>query len=171
MAIDFDVAKLTNDLEEFEMKLESIDVDSVKQRTLKRTAERAAQTVRQLVFESKIKSPANKISPYESGDGPPLATGEAWQVIPDGDQYFIRPHPKVEQRAYVLNFGYNGRIYPEDHEVLRFTVDGQPVFAPSVEGPDAVGYWQAAFKRLEGSDKLQEIAEDELRIEFEEKGL
>jgi len=151
-----------------ELKLEQIDMESVKKRTLKRVAQEMAGMVRQAVFESTIKSPADKISKFEGGDGPPLATNDAWIVTNEGNNYTVRPHPKVRQRAVVLNFGYPGKITPNNSEFLKFQIDGEPVFAKEVDGPEATGYWRVAFNRMKSSGKLEDIAKEELEIEFEE---
>lgn len=169
VAIELSIGEFSEDLQDFQMTLEAIDMESVKENTVRRAAEEMASMVRQAVFESSIKSPASKISPYESGDGPPLATNEAWMVEKDGpNRYTVRPHPQVRQRAVVLNFGYPGEITPKNGEFLRFTVEGEPVYARSVEGPDETGYWQAAYRRMQNSGKIEEIAAEELNREFEE---
>jgi hypothetical protein len=168
MPINYEIGEISDDLEDFRITLRSIDMESVKERTLKRVAQEMSKMVRQAVFESSIKSPADKISPYEGGPGPPLATGDAWIVKKEGANYVVRPHPEVRQRAVVLNFGYPGEITPNNGEFLRFMVEGEPVFARSVSGPEATGYWQAAYQRMENSGKLEDIAGEELRREFEE---
>lgn len=168
VAIEYEIGAISEDLEDFQITLRSVDMESVKERTLKRVAKEMSNMVRQAVFESSIKSPADKISPYEGGDGPPLATGDAWIVAKEGANYTVRPHPEVRQRAVVLNFGYPGEITPNNGEFLKFTVEGQPVWAKSVSGPEATGYWQAAYQRMENSGKLQDIAGEELRKEFDE---
>jgi len=170
MPIDYQLQNIEKDLAQMSTNIQAVDMESVKERTLKRVAEEMSGMVRQAVFESNIRSPASKISPYESGDGPPLATNDAWLVKKTGgNRYSVFPHPEVRQRAMVLNFGYPGMIRPTNAEYLRFTVDGVPVFRKEVEGPDATGYWQAAFQKMQNSDKLQEIANEELEAEFEEK--
>lgn len=170
MGIKLSIGEFSDDLDDFQASLEAIDMESVKERTVKRAAEELAGMVRQAVFESSIKSPASKISPYESGDGPPLATRDAWIVTKEGSSsYSVRPHPKVRQRAVVLNFGYPGKITPKNGEFLKFTVEGEPVWAREVDGPEATGYWQAAIQNMRSSGKLEDIAEEELQKEFEEK--
>jgi len=169
VAIELSIGKFSDDLDDFQATLEAIDMESVKERTVKRAADEMAGMVRQAVFESSIKSPASKISPYESGDGPPLATNDAWIVTKDGaNRYTVRPHPQVRQRAVVLNFGYPGKITPKNGEFLKFTVEGEPVWAREVDGPEATGYWQSAIQRMRNSGKLEEIAAEELNEEFEE---
>jgi len=169
MALEMNIGQFSDDLEDFQITLEAIDMESVKENTVRRAAQEMAGMVRQAVFESSIKSPASKISPYESGDGPAMATSDAWLVEKDGpSSYTVRPHPQVRQRAVVLNFGYPGEITPKNGEFLKFTVEGQPVWARSVDGPDATGYWQAAIQKMRNSGKLEEIAAEELNKEFEE---
>lgn len=144
-------------------------MESVKRRTMKRTAEAAAEMVRQaVVAEDDIKSPASLLSEYDSGPGPSLSWSAAWQVDPVGnDRFVLNPHPKVRQRAIVLNFGYSGDITPNQADVLKFNVNGVPMYRESVSGPDATGYWQAAFQRMRSSDKLERIATGELQREIE----
>lgn len=169
VAIELSIGEFSKDLEDFQMSLEAIDIESVKEKSVRRAAQEMAGMVRQAVFESSIRSPADKISPYEGGDGPPLATNEAWLVKKDGaNRYTVQPHPRVRQRAVVLNFGYPGEITPKNSEFLVFEVEGQPVFAKSVEGPEATGYWQAAYQRMKNSGKFEDIIAEELNEEFEE---
>lgn len=173
MPIEYDIIGIEADSKEFRMSSEAVDMESVKERTLKRIAEKMAGMVRQAVFESSIKSPASKISPYESGDGPALATIKgsqpAWIVKRDSNnRYEVLPHPKVRQRAIVLNYGYPGKIEPKG-DFLRFTVNGIPVFSTEVDGPEKTGYWNAAYRRMENSGELRKIANEELDREFEEK--
>lgn len=169
MPINYNLFEIEEDLEEFLISIKAVDMEVVKEETLRRVAQAMASMVRQMVFESNIRSPADKISPYEGGDGPPLATNEAWKVQKDGNRYTVRPDPRVEQRAVVLNFGYPGMIRPTNADYMRFTVDGVPVFRKEVPGPDETGYWQAAFQRLEQSGKLEKIASEELNEELERK--
>lgn len=169
MPIEYNIAEISEDLDDFQMSLKAIDMESVKENTLERIAEKMAEMVRQAVFGSSIRSPADKISPYEGGDGPPMATRDAWIAQKDGNKWTVTPHPQVRQRAVVLNFGYPGTIRPTDSEYMRFTVNGVPTFRKEVPGPEPTGYWQAAFRRMEQSGKLTEIASEELDEEFEEK--
>lgn len=144
-------------------------MESVKENTAKRTADAMAEIVRQaVVAEDDITSPAMS-SKYSRGDGPPMATGAAWLTEKVGpNRYIVTPHPEVRQRAIVLNFGYPGRITPNNSPVLSFTINGVPVAFESVKGPDATGYWQAAYQRMQQSDKLRRIANDELEGEIED---
>lgn len=170
VAIELSIGEFSEDLEDFEMSLKAIDMETVKRNTVRRAAQEMASMVRQAVFESSINSPADKISPYESGDGPPLATNDAWLVKKESNnEYSVQPKPEVRQRAVVLNFGYPGEITPTDSPFLVFEVNGEPVWAKSVEGPEATGYWQKAYQRMQESGKLEEIAEEELSDEFERK--
>lgn len=170
VAIELSIGEFSEDLEDFEMKLKAIDMETVKRNTVRRAAQEMASMVRQAVFESSIKSPADKISPYEEGDGPPLATNDAWLVKKkSNNEYSVQPKPQVRQRAVVLNFGYPGEITPTDEPFLVFEVNGEPVWAKSVEGPEPTGYWQKAYQRMQESGKLEEIAEEELSDEFDEK--
>lgn len=170
MPIRFESSKIEQDLDEFNLRLEAIDMDSVKRKTLKRTANAMAELVRQaVVAEDDIQSPAGLLSPYESGPGAHMATLDAWHVHEKSSgQWVVEPKPQVRQRATVLNFGYPGMITPNNADALRFTVNGVPVFRESVQGPDRTGYWQAAFRRMEKSDKLRQIANEELDEEITE---
>lgn len=170
MTLDLDVEGLAAELGVLRAQLGAIDEDEVKKETARRIAEEAAKMVRQAVFESSIRSPADKISPYEGGPGPALATSPAWIVEETGkNTYTVSPHPQVRQRAHVLNYGYPGKITPTTADYMRFTVNGVPVFRKEVDGPDPVGYWEAAFRRLEQSGKIEEIAEEVLEEEVDEK--
>lgn len=170
MPIDYGMFEIEEDLDDLLMSVEAVDMESVKEETLRRVAAEMADMVRQAVIEEPdIQSPALN-SPYERGEGPSMATKDAWMVEKRGsNRYTVTPHPLVEQRATVLNFGYPGKIRPTNADYLRFTVNGVPIFRKEVEGPDETGYWQAAFQRLESSDKLEEIAREELSEELEEK--
>lgn len=171
MTLEFSVEDLSSDLIELRSDIEAIDMDAVKKRSTKRFAEEMAEYVRKAVVNSDIQTPGMN-SIYGRGPGPSMSTASAWVVKQDGkNRYSVRPHPKVRQRAIVLNYGYPGRITPNDSEALKFEVKGvpEPVFAKSVSGPDYTGYWQAAMKNLESSGRLEEIANEELEEEVEFK--
>lgn len=169
MPIEFDVQQIQAQISDFEFKLDRVDMESVKEKTMKRTADAMAEMVRQaVVAEDDITSPAMN-SKYSRGSGPPMATSKAWLTEKVGpNRYIVTPHPEVRQRAIVLNFGYPGRITPNTADALRFTIDGVPVYAKSVKGPDPTGYWQAAYQRMQSSDKLKRIANEELEKEIDE---
>jgi len=168
MPIEYNVNSIKEDLNRMSANIEAVDMDSVKERTLKRVAGAMADHVREaVVAEPDITTPALN-SQYEQGPGPNMARRAAWQVRKTGaNRYSVFPHPEVRQRAVVLNFGYPGMIRPTNSEYLRFTIDGVPVFRKEVEGPDETGYWQAAYQQLQSSNKLERIAEEELNAEFE----
>ncbi len=169
MGLELNIGQFSKDLEDFQVTLEAIDMESVKERTVKRAAQEMSKMVRQAIkAEPEITSPAVN-GPYERGKGPSMVQENAWLVEKDGaNSYTVRPRPEVRQRAVVLNYGYPGEITPTNGEFLKFTVEGQPVWARSVEGPDYTGYWQAAIRRMRNSGKLEEIAAEELNEEFEE---
>lgn len=171
-ALDLSMKNLEDDIEDFQMKLERVDLEKVEKLTLSRTARDLAEMVAmQVVQSSKINSPADT-GPYESGSGPSMSDGSrkgAWMVKRDGrSNYTIKPHPLVRQRAIVLNYGYPGEITPTSADYMRFTVDGVPRFRKSVPGPEAAGYWEAAMNQLRSSGKLEKNGEIELRNEMEE---
>lgn len=166
MPNNFEVRNLTEGLNDLAVSLESIDMEKVKRDTLKKSADAMAEMVRlAVVAEPNINTPASLNSPYESGPGYSMSRRNAWQVKEMGDQYIVTPHPKVEQRAVVLNYGVSGRITPDDSDYLWFEINGVPHSVPSVEGPEYTGYWQAAMRRFQSSDKMKRIAEAELRQE------
>lgn len=170
MANSFKVRNIQSDLFDLSSSLEAVDMESVKIETIRRSAHAMAEMVRQaVVAEDKIKAPANFHSEYDGGPGPSMAHRNAWNVIKTGNTYEVRPHPEVKQRAIVLNYGYPGEITPNTADVLKFNINGVPVFAESVSGPEYTGYWQAAERRFRASGKLERIAAAELREEFEEK--
>jgi len=168
MALEMSLGSLSEDLEDFQITLEAIDMESVKEETAKRAAREMSKMVRQAVFESSINSPAKSESDFEAGTPPALVMGDAWRVGKrNTGEYFVLPHPNVRQRAIVLNYGYPGKITPNDSEFLKFKVEGEPVWAKEVDGPEATGYWQKAIRRMKDSDKLDEIAREELNKEVE----
>lgn len=172
----FEIDNLQADLIEFQEEVESINMQKVYRTTAKEAATTLAEMVRQaVVAEDKIKTPASLWSPYDSGPGPSLSERNAWMVTGDGDQYIVKPKPKVEQRATVLNAGW-GTITPNSAPKLAFNVGGiaaDPnssnetgvVRTESVDGPDKTGYWQAALRRFEASDEFKRIGLQELREE------
>lgn len=170
MPVKFGVLRIQDELEELRFNLDAIDIDKVKQETVRSTAMVMNSMVRQtLVAEERLNIPATK-GPYESGPGPSMADKDAWIVEPVGDsEYTVRPHPQVKQRAYVLNYGYSGPITPNSADALRFTINGIPVYRDSVPGPEPTNYWQAALTRMEKSGKFERIGERELRKEIEEQ--
>jgi len=169
MPIQYDIGQISEDLEDFQISLRAIDMDKVKERTLERVATEMTEMVRQaVVAENDIISPAMN-SPNDRGDGPSMSTRDAWIAEKSGaNRWTVRPHPSVRQRAVVLNFGYPGTITPTSSEFLWFEFQGHPISVREVEGPDETGYWQAAFQRIESSDRLQKIASEELEEEFED---
>lgn len=172
MAIEIAEVSIRRQLDDLVFDIETLDMDKVKKETLRGIASVAASFVREAVVASpEINAPATE-GPYESGPGPSMASKEAWVVDEISDSHFqVRPHPLVRQRAIVLNDGYSGRIEPKQADALRFTVNGVPRFAAWVEGPDAAGYWEAAFRRLEHSGEFERIGMRELRKEIRGYGL
>lgn len=169
MSNQFNVRELSSDLNKLNTSLEAVDMEKVERETLKRAAHTMSEMVRQAVIaEDDINAPAIS-GPYQRGGGPTMAQRAAWKVVEDGNSYRVIPDPRIEQRAIVLNYGYDGRIYPDGDGPLRFYVDGAPVFAEWVEGPDYTGYWQAAMRRFRNSDRLRQMAADELQKEIDEK--
>lgn len=169
MSNEFNVRQISNDLKSLDASIEAIDMEKVERETLKRAANTMSEMVRQAVIaEDNINAPAIS-GPYQRGEGPTMAQRAAWKVVEDGNSYRVRPDPRVEQRAIVLNYGHPGRIYPDGDGPLRFYVDGAPVFAESVEAPDYTGYWQAAMRRFRNSDRLRQMAADELQKEIDDK--
>ncbi len=161
----FDVNKLQASLVEFGNYVESIDMDHVERQTIKQAATSLAEMVRQAVnAEDDIDSPARLLSPYENGPGPSLVTRKAWDVKKKGNQYIVKPNPKVQKRAEILNAG-RGEITPNTAPRLAFTVNGLWTFPESVKGVDKTEYWQAALQRFNNSDELERIATQELREE------
>lgn len=173
----FEISKLQGDLVEFDEYIQSFDMDRVERQTLKESAKTLAEMVRQAIrAENKIESPARLNSIWEPGPGPSLVSHRAWRVIKDGNRYIVKPHPKVEQRATVLNSGY-GEITPNSAPKLAFSVSNVPsqssgstephglIRVDSVDGPDPTEYWQAAIRRFESTDEIERIALQELREE------
>jgi len=169
MSFKFGDLEMRQDVRDFLLEIQAIDVEKVEENTVRRAAVEMSDMVRQAVIaEPEITTPAMN-SVFERGDGPSMATEDAWIVSKTGtSRYSVKPHPKVKQRAYVLNFGYPGKITPTNAEALRFTIDGIPVFRTEVQGPDATHYWAKAVQRMKNSDKLQKIGSEELQEEVEE---
>jgi len=171
MTIRFSTGDLSEDLDTLKAKLEKIDEDEIKRRTSKKLALEMQDLVTAAIAqEDDITSPAMN-SKYERGKGPSLVQRAAWEVEDKGGYYSVSPHPSVRTRAIVLNSGVAGKITPNGDGPLRFEVNGVPVYAESVDGPDATGYWQAAMRRLKSSGKIKQIARKEFRREIEEAGL
>lgn len=161
---------LEKEVEEFRLSLEAIDMERVKKNTLKDMANNAWRAINKaLNREENISFGLN--SKYERGEGPSMFSRNAWVVTKKSNsQYTIRPHPKVEQRAVTLNYGYPGEITPDGDSPMRYTVKGTPRYRWAVSGPEATGYWNAAFRQMRDG-KMKEIGERELRKELERHGL
>lgn len=172
MTLDLGIEGLEAQLTELGASFEAVDGEDITREAARRIANEAAEMVRTAVLaEDDIITPAMN-SPYDRGPGPSMSNPNAWVVKPSGKNRFIMsPHEFVEQRAYVLNYGYPGKITPNTADYLRFYVEGEPVFRKEVEGPDPTGYWEAAFRRLESSGKAEQIMEDVLDEELDEAGL
>jgi hypothetical protein len=169
MGLNVSIDNWEEEFADFRFSVEDIDMEEVKQEAVKKTAHDLAEMVRLQAKEADEFTTPGINSIYSRGKGPSMATKDAWNVEPRGpNEYIVKPHPSVEQRAYVLNYGYPGRIYPNNADALRFTVDGVPVFAEWVEGPEASHYWQAAMRAIESGNKMVENGEIALREEIEE---
>lgn len=168
MGFNFSTRKIREFIDEirnFKTNLVQFDVDRVKRESAKRFAEEMTDVVIDiLVNHDELNVPATS-GPYESGPTPSMATKRAWKVRKAGrNDYTVRPHPSVRQRAIVLNDGY-GTIEPNGDDPMGFTINGVPRLSYEVEGPDAARYWQSAFRALLQSDKIDEIAKEELNEE------
>lgn len=167
MPIDYSILQVERELDEFQFSLEQIDMEEVKEDTLRSVAMvLQSYVIQQLRAESKITKGSE--SEYEEGPGPSMFSRDAWLIQKDSDsRYRLRPHPQVEQRAFVLNRGW-GEITPNSADYMRFTVDGVPVYRESVPGPDRTQYWQQAFRKLEESGEFERVASNRLQREIEE---
>lgn len=68
---EFNVYKLRDGLFSFNRRLKSVDAEKVKRETLKKSAAKLAEMVRQaIISEPEINSPASLNSPYSGGPGP-----------------------------------------------------------------------------------------------------
>lgn len=168
------IEEFEEDLIEFNSSIEDISMEEVKREAARRTANELVEFIKVAIkLEDDITSPSTN-SRYESGDGragkgPPLSTNAAWKVDQVGDNEFrVSPHDDAEQRVMVLNYGYPGRIYPDQKEALRFFIDGDEVFADSVEGPDPTLFWERAVKELNARNEFIKQGELVLEEEIEE---
>lgn len=168
MPINYELSGFSGDLREFKISLEAVDIDSVKEKALKRAADEMVDMVVEAIQrEDKIESPAMN-SKYERGPGSSIGNPNAWRVEQEGSKWIVRPGKAQRKRATVLNYGYPGTI-DAGGDVMGFEVNGVPVFTREVEGPDETGYWQKAYQQMRSSDRLTDILEEELEEEFEEK--
>lgn len=152
-------------------KFSAVNIEGAVAEGVLRTAEDMQEAVRQaVVAHPDIQSPANLISQYDGGPGPPMAQTRAWQVIQLGDgAYEVRPHPQVRQRAVILEFGSSSPIVPRNANALRFNVNGVPVFADSVSGIEARRYWRSALRKVMQEDRLAENIAAAVEDEFDDK--
>lgn len=158
----------SKELETLSAKFEAIDMDRVMRRGIQQTAKDLSEIVRQKVFESAIRSPADKISPYEGGDGPPMATQKAWVVKQEGPRSFtVEPDPRVRRRAIILEYGTRDPIEARSAEAMRFTVNGVPMYRKQVSGIRAYGYWRAAMQEIRSERKFTQNLQDEWADELE----
>jgi hypothetical protein len=170
MTIQYQLGGIQKELENFTASIEAVDMEKVKKETLRRVAVEMAKEVRRtILLKSTIKSPAETLSPYESGPGPNLSELAAWTVRQQKGRYIVSPQRDVRQRAIVLNYGYPGTITPNSSNAMEFEVNGVPFVRKEVEGPDAENYWRKAFNSIQQSDELERIAKEELEAEIEEK--
>lgn len=169
MGFSFDILAAEEGLKDFRRELERINPDDITRETARDFAEKVRDVVTATIkAEGKITSPAMN-SQYNRGPGPSMVQDAAWIITQEGtDSFSIEPHPSVRQRAYVLNYGYPGRITPNSAEVLKFEVNGEPFYRESVEGPDRTLYWEHAMKIVEDSGNLENIGRYNMIAEFEE---
>lgn len=166
MGIEYSGIEIIDDLEELKFSLDSIDMEKVKRETVRISADKMSEKVRDAVIQDPTINTGGS-GPYESGPGPSMGTKDAWEVISRGNSSFIvKPHPEVEQRAIVLNDGYPGKIEPTGDSPLRFTVYGTPMFAESVDGPEARNFWRAAFQKMQQNNEVEKIGKNQLQIEI-----
>lgn len=168
MPIKWDV-RFSEQLETLSGKFEAIDMDRVMREGIEQTADDMAETVRlQVSNHPDIKSPADLISPYEGGDGPPMARKQAWNVKQQGPSTFIvEPDPRVRQRAIILEYGTRDPIKARSADAMKFTVNGVPMFREEVSGIEARGYWQAAMQQIRSEKQFTQNLEDEWADELE----
>lgn len=166
---EFSVENLRSGLDNLDVTLSSIDEEEIKERTLKRAANEMAEMVREAVIEEDDIVTPGMNSKYGRGKGPSLSTADAWDVDESGGQYIVRPDPRVRQRAITLNYGYPGTITPDGDSPMPIQINGTPIFRWEVDGPDYTGYWQAAMRRFEASDRIGEIGAEELQRQFEQR--
>jgi hypothetical protein len=167
----FGFGDLSDGLKEIGLKLTEVDMDRVEKESLERMTDAMRNNVRQAVFESgEIQSPARKISKYEAGPGPAMATKDAYRVIQDGNRFVLTPRPLVRTRAVVLNEGYPGMIRPNGPSPMRFTINGFPTYRYAVRGPVKSAFWENAFQKLQNDGRIPRIMKEELEEEFDESG-
>lgn len=160
--VTFNAGELLRNLEELDAR-----TDDIVERAVEKTAEDMAEIVATHVTANpEINSPATS-GPYERGPGPSMSTKEAWKVRRMNKNTFqVRPRPEVEQRAIVLERGHiPNRIFPKQADVLRFTVNGVPVYRESVQGTTARRYWQGALQEIESKNHLGQHLQDEIEEE------
>lgn len=168
MPIKWDV-RYANQLRTLEAKFEAIDMDRVIRRGIEQTADDLREVVRtHIVAHPGIESPARLNSPYEHGPGPSMVRRPAWIVEHTGKGTFtVKPHPKVRQRAVILEYGTRDPITPQTGDYLWFTVDGVPRSVEQVSGIEPRGYWRAAMQQIESEFRLRKNLEDAYEDELE----
>lgn len=161
--------RYSQDLETLSAKFEALNPDRVIREGVEQTADDMAEIVRlQVSNHPDIQSPADLVSPYEGGDGPPMARKQAWNAKQTGPAtWTVRPDPRVRQRAIILEYGTRDPIKARTGETMRFTINGVPVYREEVSGIEARGYWRAAMQEIRSSGKFEQNLEDEWSDELE----
>lgn len=168
-------------LDRFERSLESINMEEVKRRGVKNTAEELTERVQQNIRESDIQSPSRTMSkwyrnaePDERTEGPAMVRSAAWQVDKvDGETYRVRPHPSVRKRATILEYKTRppmtlGRASPM---MLRgFRIKGEPQFAEQADSSGEHRFWRDSLKELISEQRLEYHLEQEFDKQLKEAG-
>ena len=172
-------SQIQADLDDLESRLSQIDMDSVRRRGARATAEDMREVVsRAIAAHPDIDSPANFISKYYAGtpdtsEGATLSTKQAWQVERQGNDYIVRPRKSARKKALLMEFGRDP-IVTAPNNPMRFYVaagDGyETVFTNYVSGVEPAAFWRLAARKIRADGTLSENLEEELEKEFRDKG-
>lgn len=107
----------------------------------------------------------------DDGDGPPLASSDAWEVSEVGNMNFlIKTDPRVAERAFFLEYGTD-TVTPTTADALRFkpksymsvpTDEDGYIYRQEVDGVREYGYFREAVREFDTSQRVKERYEGEI---------
>lgn len=163
----------------FEVNVDDSDIESLqaelKALNIRSTADESMQEVLEDEFVpflvNKIRAKGLVGEGPDKGDGPPLASEEAWEVIRHGNMdYTVRTTPLVSERAFYLEFGTANLIFAEDvtesgsfrFESTEGPTAGQIIYPKVIRGVEEYAFFREAVQEFNASDRLVNKVGDDL---------
>jgi hypothetical protein len=108
----------------------------------------------------------------DDGDGPSLASPDAWEVNEVGNMNFlIKTDSRVAERAFFLEYETTDTVTPTTADALRFkpksymsvpTDEDGYIYRQEVDGVREYGYFREAIREFDTSQRVKERYEGEI---------